>query len=193
MLGSRTIKSLTALVASMTVGTLVLMLLETAPIRPSDDASLAAVSSDSQKTGQQVFSTQVPVKSDTWRNVVIHATGHEGAAIAEQCHFVLSADGSGFTATDLWRRQVAGSHIFAPGRDWNSDTIGICLDGDFMFDAPAERQFELLTSLVRTVQQACDIPADRVYLHGELVPHSRSPGEAFPNEAFNRRLLRLRR
>ncbi|MGC9454682.1 MAG: peptidoglycan recognition protein family protein [Phycisphaerae bacterium] len=191
MLGSRTIKSLTALVASMTVGTLVLMLLETAPIRPTDDTSLAAVSSDSRRTGDQVFSTEVPLKSDMWRNVVIHATGHEGRAVAEQSHFVLTEDS--LVATDLWRTQVTGSHIFAPGRDWNSDTIGICLDGDYMFDAPDEKQFELLTSLVRTIQQACDIPADRVYLYGELVPESRSPGEAFPATAFNRRLLQLRR
>jgi hypothetical protein len=63
------------------------------------------------------------------------------------------------------------------------------VDGDFMFDPPSEKQFEMLTALVRTLQQACDIPADRVYLHGELVPQSRSPGEAFPVEQFNRRLL----
>lgn len=192
MPGSRTIKSLTALVASMTVGTLALMLLETAPIRPTDDTSLAAVSTDSRRTGQQVFTTQVPLKTETWRNVVIHSTGHQGAGISEQSHFVISADGEVCTATDLWRRQVSGSHIFAPGRNWNADTIGITLEGDFMFDPPSEKQFEMLTALVRTLQQACDIPAGRVYLHGELVPRSRSPGEAFPAEQFNRRLLQLR-
>lgn len=191
MLGSRTIKSLTALVASMTVGTLVLMLLETAPIRPTDDTSLAAVSYDSSRTGDQVFSTEVPVKSNVWRNVVIHATGHEGSGVAEQSHFVLSKDG--LVSTDLWRTQVTGKHIFASGRDWNSDSIGVCIDGDFMFDPPSEKQFELLTALVRTIQQACDIPADRVYLYGELVPNSRSPGEAFPVAQFNRRLLQIRR
>ncbi len=189
---SRTIKSLTMLVVAMTVGTLALMLLETAPIRPTDDTSLAAVSADSRRTHRPVFTTQVPVRPNEWRNVVIHATGHQGDGIAERTHFVISADGEVCNATDLWQQQVAGSHVFAPGRDWNNDSIGITLEGDFMFEPPSEKQFEILLSLVRTLQQACDIPADRVYLHGELVPRSRSPGEAFPAEQFNRRLLQLR-
>lgn len=190
MLGSRTIKSLTALVASMTVGTLALMLLETAPIRPPEDVSLAAVSADSQRTGNEVFSTRVPVKGEQWRHVVIHATGHEGSDVAERCHFVVSPEGDGLRATDLWKQQARGSHLFTSGRDWNTDTIGICLDGDYMFNAPPEEQFELLMSLVRTLQQACEIPADRVYLYGDLVPRSNSPGESFPAERFNRLLLR---
>jgi len=43
---------------------------------------------------------------------------------------------------------------------------------------------------VQNLQRTFMIPADRVYLLSELDSSIRSPGEAFPSEAFAGRLLR---
>jgi len=187
MLGSRTIKTLTALLLSMTVGAFALMLLETAPVRPSAQ-QLAAVSLPENQAGQLVRQTAVPIQPIKWRNIVIHGSQAEGQDIAERCHFVVHPDGK-LLATGLWERQQSGHHVFVPGRDFNADSIGICLQGEFSTSAPEATQVTALVELARTLQKALTIPTERVYLYSDLDSLSRSPGAAFPAESFDRRLL----
>ena len=193
MLGSRTIKTLTALVAAMTVGAIGLLALETAPIRPAGH-NLAAVSNPADTHAKAVLDTDVPIQPIKWRNIVIHSSGPRGRDVARRCHFVIEAkasdDGQYVGATILWKRQGSGNHVFVPGRDFNADSIGICLMGDFSSKAPGSGQFQALVKLVQALQQRCNVSADHVYLHSQLDAHSRSPGDAFPSETFASHLLR---
>lgn len=188
MLGSRTIKTLTALLVSMTVGALVLMVLETSPGHPPAE-QLAAVSRSRTPIGGAIYDTVVPIQSIKWRNIVVHSSSAGGSGIEQRCHFVVQPDGR-VAATDLWQRQLAGHHVYVPGRDFNADSIGICMVGDFSSRGPSQRQFDGLVELTRSLQGILLMPADRVYLHSHLAARSHSPGDAFPAMAFNDGLLR---
>ena len=191
MLGSRTIKSLTALLLAMTLGVLILMVMETSPVRPPA-VDLAAQARPTDGVGV-VFDTDVRLQPIKWRHIVVHATGAEGPGIAARCHFIVqptaTADGGVVFATPLWRRQTQGHHVFVPGYDYNADSVGICLMGDFARRAPAAEQMDALIALVQTVQRECGIGSDRVFLHKHLTG-SRSPGALFPDDVFSAHLLR---
>jgi hypothetical protein len=192
MVASRTIRTLLALIAAMTVGSLALILMETAPVRPPV-THLAAVAGPTDDSVDVI--SRAAIRVGKWRNIVVH-TSVEGLDPQSECHFIVrtqpSADGGYAQATALWNRQVDGNHVFVPGYTWNSDSIGICLDGDFSRTAQSPRQFQSLMGLVRSLQQTCGITADRVYLNRDIDPRSASPGPAFPAELFNSNLLKPR-
>ena len=188
MLGSRTIKILTALLVSMTVGAFALMVLETAPVSPKAH-HLAAVAAPLANPGSAIYETSVPLQPIKWRNVIVHASGSESPDITERCHFLVAQDGK-VSATALWKRQLSGHHVYVPGRDFNADSIAVCLIGLFSQSPPEKNQLTALVKLVRTLQPAFQIPADRVYLLSELDAYTNSPGSAFPVQAFNRSLYR---
>lgn len=190
MLGSRTIRILTALLVSMTLGALALMVLETAPPTPRAE-QLAAIGISKMPLDGAIHNTAVPIQPIKWRNIIVHSSGAGAAGIEKRCHFVLRPDGR-VAATGLWKRQLAGDHVYVPGRDFNADSVGICMIGDFRNSGPAQRQFNRLTELTRTLQGILLTPRDRIYLHSQLDPRSHSPGGAFPARAFNDSLLRLR-
>ena len=188
MLGSRTVKTLTALLGSMTLGAFVLMVLETAPTNPEPE-QLAAVTERDTGLAAIIRDTAVPLQRIKWRNVVVHGSGVGSSDIAGRCHFVVGQDGR-IIATALWKHQLAGYHVYVPGRDFNADSIGICLDGDFSDLPPARAQFEVLVNLTRAIQEDFAVPPDRVYLHSQLDARSSSPGAAFPAAALDGRLYR---
>lgn len=132
--------------------------------------------------------------SHTWRRVVVHAAANPNDSLPQRCHFIISADadtsGKGVVTTDLWKRQVRGYHVMIPGHDFDSDSIGICLIGDFSKKGPAKEQFEALVTLVNELQKRYRIAADCVYIHNQLDTSSDQPGKAFPSETFNRYLLK---
>ncbi len=191
MFGSRTIKTLTALLISMTLGALALMVLETAPARPTPQ-HLAAVASPNELAGKIVHDTAVPFQRMKWRNVIVHSSVNQTPGFAQRCHFLIQPNGK-IQVTALWKRQLSGNHVYVPGRDFNADSVGICLAGDFSMQAPPRAQMNSLIELVRTLQPLSAIPADRVYLHSDLIPYSQSPGVAFPSRTFNANLYRTRR
>jgi len=197
MVGSRTIKVLAALVAAMTVGAfaLIVMLESGGPVRPGDE-DLAALRDHPEGVSESVFRTAVPPQPLKWRNIVIHSTGAEGN-IASRCHFVIHDRGSNLEqciqSTALWKRQAEGNHVFVAGFDYNANSIGVCLAGDFASTAPSARQFEALVALVNGLQRMFNVPRDRVYLLSDLNPNSQSPGQAFPAERLNARLLKASR
>ena len=183
------INTLVALLGAMTVGTLVLIAMESPPIRPQVQ-SLMATAADVDR----VLDADSPVRRDHWRTIVVHTTGAEGARIADKCHFVIEPDPAGgarpgrIRATALWRRQEQRQHIDGVNRLFNQHSIALCLTGEFDDRAPAAGQFQALTSLVRSLQTAFAIPRSQVYLHCDLDAESRSPGRAFPVVAFNAHL-----
>jgi hypothetical protein len=185
MFASRTAKTLVALSISMTVAAAVLLLLETAPVQVSAQ-NLAAVSEDGSPGGAVIRDTAVPIQAIKWRNIVLRSSagGRQGAD-----HFRVGEDGR-LVATSLWRRQQSGNVVYVPGRDFNADSIGICLVGDFSAEPPSGAQWEAVIDLVGSLQKTFRIPADRVYLQRELDRASDSPGDAFPAGRFNRSLSR---
>jgi len=152
MFGSRTIRTLTALLISMTLGAMALMVLETAPVRPHAE-QLAAVGPPPGVIERLIHDTAVPIQPVKWRNMIVHGSD---------------------------------------GRDFNADSIGICLVGDFSSSPPSQGQFDRLVQLTRALQRTLRLSADHIYLHSELDARSHSPGDAFPARAFNSSLLRSR-
>jgi hypothetical protein len=188
MTGSRTIKVLVALIAAMTVGAVTLRALETKPT-PLSITELTAT-----EPFGVAFQADVPIKTSVWRNIVIHSTGPERADITSRVHFVIDANGQAdliVHPTALWKSQRAGTHVFSSVRNYNSDSIGICLRGDFSTRPPTASQYRALVDLVRALQQSCDIPAQNVFMYRpDLNSGASSPGKAFPVREFSARLLR---
>ena len=187
-------KTLGALVVAMTVGSLALILMNTAPIRPLV-TNLSAVTTPTDEPSQAISQTDGSIKVAKWRHLVVH-TSTEAIDAESDCHFIIDpaagADGRILRTTALWNRQVSGNHVFASGHNWNADSIGVCLIGNFADVPPTSAQLAALTHLVRLLQQTCGITADRVYLARDIDPRCASPGEAFPAKQFNTALMRPR-
>lgn len=192
MPGSRTMKTLGALVAAMTAGSIALILMEAPPIRPPV-TNLSAVAAPTDEFSQVVSQTDEPIRIAKWRHIVVH-TAAEPLDVDFDCHFVIDpsprADGGILRATTLWNRQVSGNHVFAGGYNWNDDSIAVVVMGDFSKAPPNTKQMQALVGLVRSLQRACGVPAEKVYLARDIDPRSGSPGAAFPTAQFNVSLLR---
>ena len=186
------INTLAVLLAALTVGTIVLMLLETDPIIPKIRSLIAASDVDPMKI---VRDTDAPLVK--WTEVVVHATGAEGPDIARLCHFVIApdAEGTGYEvqATGLWRRQGNSLHILGPNSDLSETSISVCLVCDFSLRRPTDAQFRQLMALVRSLQFDFRIARGHVYLYRDLDASTYSPGRAFPEGTFTARLLRPER
>jgi len=183
MIDGRTVKVLLSLLVAMTGGALLLMSMDSMPPQNATSASIIG----------KVDYTQMGL-THTWRRIVVHSATDMNDSLPQRCHFIISADantsGKGVVATDLWTRQVRGYHVMIPGHDFDSDSIGICLIGDFSAKGPGREQFNALVTLVNKLQKRCGIAADCVYINNQLDPSSDQPGKAFPTEMFNRYLLK---
>lgn len=185
MLQSRTVRTLTILFVAMTVGALSLMMLETAPVK---DTYITLTASSPVSDDTIIFHTDVPVDPVKWRNVVVRRAPNAENSIARACHFVVSNGTQAVEATELWKTQAGGQHTFAPGHDWNSDSIGVCFLGDLNDGVLGSRQFDELMVLMQTLQHHFKVRSDRVYFHSELDDRTKRPSGAFVR-AFSRRLL----
>ena len=177
---------LVALVAALTVGTGVLLWMETAPARPTVPLPLQVVQS-AQDNGMLavVRTAQVPLQYIKWSggSVVVHDLGRDSPAIAGGCHFLIGSaaqfgDGE-VRATSRWLQQRDGNHVEVPGFSFNTNSVGICLLTDFGRSGPTARQWKGLVGLIRAIQITCEIPSDRVYLHSDL-GRAGCPGGEFP-------------
>jgi len=172
MVRSRTIKTLAALVAAMTVGTAVLILMETAPARPTSPLSLRAVENRPAPVAAVIRATEVPLQVLKWRNVVIHDDGRDGQGILEGGHFLIGCPGrlgdGVVRPTRRWVRQEDGRHVYLPGFSYNENSVGIVLLRRPGQRRATPRQMAALVALVRSLQRVCRISRDHVYLHSEL-------------------------
>ena len=173
----------------MTIGALSLMWMETAPIDELP-MTLTAVSSSSVTDEAIVYRTHVPVKHPKWLNIVLRKAPTADHDVAQACHFIVSDGKQAITTTELWKRQVDGYHTFAPGHDWNADSIGVCFVGDLNDETLTGRQFNELMALVQTLQHHFKVRPERVYLHSELDDRTEPPSGPFV-WTFSRRLLQL--
>ncbi len=182
----------------MTIGTGVLLLLETSPPRPAVALALSAREAQTpleQASLQALYSARVPPQPQRWRYIVIHdSVCTEGCTPIEGGHFLISDapaahGGSTIETTARWRGQSPGQHVPAAGESpYNAQSIGICVMGDTLAQAPSGQQMESLVALVRALQQQFGIHSEHVYLHGELTG-APCPGQQFPVAAFRARLM----
>jgi hypothetical protein len=186
LIDARTSRVLVALVASMTIGAVVLMSLESGTTN-RENRELAGI-----RAG--VRDTILPEKNNSgWSRIVIHSSTDTNL-LPSRCHFIVSPkpypDGMRVRATRHWKNQDRTGHIHVTGHDY-ADSIGICLIGDYSRRSPETQQFEALVVLVQELQRTCRVDADNVYLRSDLDPGSSLPGRAFPVNLFNSRLIRL--
>ena len=187
------INTLVGLLASLTVGTIILMVMETDPVVPKVRSLIAASDDDPMRI---IRGTDAPLRSDKWDSIVVHATGCEGAEITRLCHFIIApGSGGGFEveSTALWRRQDHSLHILGANSHLSQSSIAVCLVGDYTARRPPDRQLRQLMALVRSLQFDFRIAKGHVYLYRDLDEGTFSPGRAFSGRSFTARLLRTGR
>jgi hypothetical protein len=186
MLQSRTVRTLASLFTAMTIGAMSLMWMETAPIDDPTPRRLTALKS-SLFDKAIVHNTHVPLNQSKWLNIVVKNAPTTDHDAAQACHFIVSDGDPAITTTELWKRQIDGYHTFAPGHDWNDDSIGVCVVGDLDDKTLSPRQFQELMTLVQTLQGRFKIRSEHVYLHSELDGRTTAPSGQFVR-AFSRQL-----
>lgn len=163
MAGSRTIKTLTALLIAMTIGSFLLMLLASGPTTPGTAVAMITVPSDDIL--KVIQDRKYPLRQN-WQMVVVHSSNAEPADFAKRCHFIIDANGN-LSRTDLWARQMDGNHVYIYGADWNSVSIGVLVISD-----PSKKrlqaQSDTLEKLVDGLCQTCKIPESKIYRHAQL-------------------------
>lgn len=191
---------LAALLTAMTVGTGLLLVMETSPARFMGPTPSLAAHIDARETAsasiERALHTSAPARQ--WQYIVVHdSVCPDSDNVVAGSHFVIFAnDGKGpdgeIQATRRWTDQREGDHIYLPGHDLNASSIGVCIVGDTDGQAPSAAQMDSLRVLVRQLQQRYGIPADRVVLHRDWDPGSRCPGQGFPAAQFTAGLLQPR-
>ncbi len=187
MAGSRMVKTLVTLVVAMTVGAITLVLMETDPIVP---AITPAVLIESVNDFHTVAIDTVAPLND-WRNIIIHSTTDQGAAVARGSHFIVTPDGKA-RSSELWKRQIIGTHVSRPKKSWNNDSIGICLVGDFSRNTPTASQYKMVVNLTRKLQKEFHVAPDNVYLAAHIGQTRTSPQRGFPAQRWEEALLAAR-
>ena len=181
----RTLIVLLSLVASMTMASGLLLLLEpTAPGEPGRGLILSSIYENAPADGR-LFETQRPLQARRWQAIVIHDSGAiiGSAATIDRAHRRLGRGGLGYHFVingpsghdgqiergQRWRLQSHGAHsLGARGAWFNEHAIGICVIGDLAQQPLSVVQTEQLVWLVQRLQARFAIPPQRVYLPTNL-------------------------
>jgi len=158
------------------------------------------------ETGVQQSS--IEIQPGRWRSIVIHHSGSYAGTVRDMAqqqahdwgfpsigyHFVIG-NGNGEYDGDIitcprWFNQEPGAHVAErmpgaqPDAGWfNGNAIGICLIGNGERRGFTDAQMKALVTLVRNLQQKCNIPSSAVFMHSDLVQVA-SPGAYFPRQTF---------
>ncbi len=182
----RTLIVLGVLVGSMTVASGALMMLDpgqaSGPRLPLFSEMSLAAFDQPRDPAESLFAVNPPPSSTRWNTIVIRYSGaeqgsaaalgdlHRSAGLDDLAyHFVVgNGQGTGDGLVEIgprWAAQRPGySAIAMQGQAGSSQTIDICLIGDFDRQAPTARQCEDLSWLVQELQKRLNIPAERVLL-----------------------------
>src|SRR5687767_8175282 len=176
------------------------MALEPAPITPDAASSLFAV--DEPRTMDAIFETRTPVPANRWKHIYIHHSrtasgnaltlGQASGGVGD--HFVIG-NGDGCMDGEIqisqrWNQQLpaappAGANAVEPA--W-SQSISICVVGDFDSTVPTPTQIRRLTQLVNALQGQLHVDGSKVLLVQQ--PKSAAGiGRYFPTTAFRGQLL----
>ena len=195
---SRTVKCLVILVATMIIGSGILLLIKTPPAKVSPFLTIKAKSEGSQSDiSNLILKTDIPIQAIKWVNIVVYdnsdARGDSLAALNENYHFIIGSPdviGSGsIWTTPLWQKQQDCNHIIRSGHPAHQGSIMIRLLCDTRQKAPTSEQMDALIELVRKLQVLCQIPSDHVWVEGPP-DNPNEPGRFFPSGYFRSRLIR---
>jgi hypothetical protein len=169
-----------ALLASMTIGTLVLWVLEPHKMLKNTNAPyLAAVYHP--ESASKISRTAVPIENDLWQSVVIHTTRNRdpedlgvrctlnGKTVQTVAHFAIAPDGSTLIGT-RWYNQEPAERF--PGKI----LITIQL-AEGRSDANLVQARELVNR-IRELQALCSIPASKVFVQAQFA------GKSCPNPLY---------
>ncbi len=170
---------LAALIAAMTIGTVVLAVLEPQKVLSSQIKYLAATYSTQSST--KISRTSIPIESNTWQAIVVHTVGTDlrlySMATASDTppfvHFAISPSAE-ILITKQWSKQnpVEGYQGIIH--------IGIVLPaGKPVATLP---QAQALVALIRELQARCNIHRTHVYLYSQL---SSKPDQINPLSRYN--------
>lgn len=181
---SRRSKVLLALVASMTLGSGLLLGLQPAPMRP---LSLVGLDEPRMDAGLGTPSAEpAPAAAAvSWQRMIIHESGQAADSVAEMdrryerfggCiyHFVINPDGS-VDETTRWRRQQPAPAELHGGRP---DGIHIALVGAFDRNGPTSQQYQKLGLLTKWLAKEYGMSLEAI----DAKPLANRPGRAFQFE-----------
>jgi len=149
------------LLSSLTLTSILLLILAPTPLLP-EPRSLMVV--ESNPALDEIFDTQTPIPAGRWQSIFIHHSKTrrmDGSAVGD--HFIIMgpADGAdGEIRIDpRWNtQQPALASAAGPG----SNSIHICIVGDFDLSAPSATQIRRAQQLIQTLQRRLRIPARNV-------------------------------
>jgi len=155
---------LAALLASMTIGTVVLGVLEPHKRRPDKTTYLAAVHNTDSST--KISRTSVPIENEIWQSIAIHTIrptspddmGIRCGKFPAVAHFVVAPDAT-VLISKRWREQEPSAKF--PGKI----LVGIQL-AEGRSDATLA-QTKALVILIRELQARCNISASKVQVHSQ--------------------------
>ncbi len=161
---------LAALVTSMTLGTVVLGVLEPHKIISSKVKYLAATYNT--PSSAKITHTNIPIEANKWSAIVIHIVGDDlqlnclkdnNNYNGDIVHFAISPDAEILITTKWVSQQPVKKYP-------KTIHIGIQLQRNRSDATLAQAQ--VLVSLIRDLQARCNISASRVYLHSQLSSHA---------------------
>jgi hypothetical protein len=191
------------LVATLTITSALLLVLQPAPLAP--DAVRSLMSLTAPDDIKELLQTRVPLAPNRWKFVYVHhsgsvegsaasvaETGEAGSAAAALAdHFVIgNGDGAGDGEVQVgqrWNAQESAGRTHGLDRV-DPDCISVCLIGDLDRAPPTPRQMDQLGRLITSLQSKFQIGRERIW----VVDAPRLPagcGRYFPREAFRGGLL----
>lgn len=199
-----------ALLASMTAVGGLMYGLHGGPAPRIDGLALpAAFAAAGPSTVEPIFRTRTAIEPGRWKAIIIHhsGSGFGTPASIEAKHRQMNLEGLGFhfvvgngSGMDdgevhvgyRWLEQLPGAHTVGRQGDWfNRNAIGVCLVGDGRRRPFSPEQTRRLVQVVASLAEQLKIPADRIYLHGQ-VSGLEDPGPMFPEAAFREQLRHLK-
>jgi hypothetical protein len=166
--------------------------LDPGPLAPDASTSLFAIGGD--QSIERVFETHPPLQAGRWQHIYIHqslsASGNAmtlGQGVAGlPDHFVIgNGDGCADGEVQIgqrWSKQQSAGVV--PGTNGiKSDTISICVVGDFNRDRPTATQQSRLVQLVSALQRQLDIASGDVVMLTDT-PSAAGTGARFPADAI---------
>ena len=171
----RTARVLASLVASMTVGAIVLLALDSRPL-PAGAFSLASYSR--LNSVENIIEAQVPLMAGRWSNVEVYYSRTAGGNIGQLAsmsglvstkdvnfHFVIYNGKGGIDGqietTNRWLNQLSclptGSMLT------NTGTIRICIVGDAPAASATDSQIKRTSAIVEQLARAFKIHPENIY------------------------------
>lgn len=194
----RTVVVFSTLLVVLALTSILLLAMAPAPLTPDASSTLFAL--DAPNSLDVIFDTQTPAQPGRWKSIYIHHSATLAGTVGTLSqsdggfgeHFLIG-NGDGCVDGELqigqrWNHQLAASAP-AGASDLSSDSISICLVGNFDSAAPTPTQLRRLEQLVQTLQGRYHIPASEVWFFQQSVSPA-GIGRYFPLTAFHDSLLK---